>query len=97
MDFPLFHPLNLMIIQVVKRATQPSMDWGPVNQSDRKGRYTINVESRGQELQEHIGLPRTRLYEKTHNASHRGSQAETPKEDYYDNEAYRESFQNESF
>ena len=81
----------------MKRATQPSLDWGPTNQSDRTGRYAISPESGGQEMKQHEGLPRSSLYEETNDSSHRGSQTETPKEDYYDNEAYTRSFQNEAF
>ena len=81
----------------MKRATQPSLEWGPANQSDRTGGYAISTESRGQEMKEHVGLPRSRLFEKTNDSSPRGSQTETPKEDYYDNEAFTRSFQNEAF
>ena len=48
-------------------------------------------------MKEQEGLPRSRLYEETNDFSHRGSQTETPKEDYYDNEAHTRSFQNEAF
>ena len=81
----------------MKRATQPSLDWGPANQSDRTGRYAINLESCGQEMQEHVSLPRSKLRQSSHNTSPKGNQTETPKEDYYDNEGYRDSYQTESF
>ena len=81
----------------MKRASQPSLDWGPANQSDKTGRYAITHESRDHEMRTRRGiLPRTRLHGVTQDAP-TGNTNEPRSDRYYDNEGYRESYSDETF